>query len=364
MSAQKLYVAFILSFAQLSVELSMAQSGQLKVGDPAPSFEVQEWIKGKMIDQFESGKFYLIELGAVGCAPCRLAIPHLSELARKYSERLVIISVYTMESNPKDPTDLRYVDRVKKFINSVDDKIDYSVVVDVPQQNIYSKWGKAAGLNGIPSAFLVDGTGHVVWFGYASGLSLKEILAAAFSNNKALIEEVRKRSDERNAQMESSIREIFELEKRGKMNTAVAKLDSLMDAFPENQFFYLEKFDLLARADEHKAKAYLSWMLNNLTVKGFDWFHLIGPSYEHLRNPDYVLSRRVADRAIEQAETKSIRAAAMMGKAHMFRVQGDLQSAINCCLEALRLATEDGSNSAYYEQMLAVFRKLEAESNR
>jgi thiol-disulfide isomerase/thioredoxin len=358
-------VIFILSLYALSLVSiieSAAQQGFLKAGDLAPELRVQEWIKGSPIASYEPGKFYLIELGAVGCAPCRLAIPHLSEIAKTYKNRLEVISVFTLESNLSDPKDLHYLQRIKKFISSVDSKIDYSVVADSPEQYMYERWGKAAGVTAIPSAFVVDGsTKQIVWIGYIE--QIDEILAAVFSK-KISIEDVERKNAHSIDVMERLITKIKNLNQADDMELALAKMDSLIAAHPKSKYFYWIKFDLLAGTDDDKAYECLQLILDKYGVQDYDWFHLIYDTYGYAKKPNYDLAHQVADRAIAQGTTNILVALALVEKSVIYYKQGYIQNAIDCCEKALELAKKDASSPKelkHFEENLKSFKKLQEE---
>ena len=74
----------------------------LNVGDPAPKLAVSGWVKGEKVDQFEPGKTYVVEFWATWCGPCRVSIPHLTELAHKYKDKGVrFIGVNVWENDTK-----------------------------------------------------------------------------------------------------------------------------------------------------------------------------------------------------------------------------------------------------------------------
>jgi thiol-disulfide isomerase/thioredoxin len=78
----------------------LAAAEGLGVGDPAPKIEVKEFVKGDAVKDFEKGKIYVVEFWATWCGPCRVSIPHLTELQKKNKD-VVFIGVSVWEQDPK-----------------------------------------------------------------------------------------------------------------------------------------------------------------------------------------------------------------------------------------------------------------------
>jgi thiol-disulfide isomerase/thioredoxin len=132
--------------------------GLLGIGDAAPKLTVKEFVKGKAVTQFERGKIYVVELWATWCPPCRQTIPHLTKLQKKYQD-IAIIGVSVSE----DPAN------VKPFVEEMGEKMDYRVATD--QEDAMAKnWLQAAGQNGIPAAFIVNGDGKIAWIGHPAAM--------------------------------------------------------------------------------------------------------------------------------------------------------------------------------------------------
>ena len=133
--------------------------GGLGVGDPAPPLAVSKWLKGEPVLVFKGGTIHVIECWASWCGPCRMVVPHVSALQKKYPD-VVFIGVDVWE---KDPA------RGEAFVKDQGDRMDYRVAQDdlsSGEGKMATTWLKAAGQNGIPCAFVVDGKGRIAWIGH------------------------------------------------------------------------------------------------------------------------------------------------------------------------------------------------------
>jgi len=133
----------------------------LKVGDPAPTLHVAEWVKGKPVERFEPGKVYLVEFWATWCGPCIVSMPHLSALQGEYASRGVTVIGVTAE----DPRNS--LEKVKEMVQAKKDGMAYTVAWDQGRET-RTAYMTAAGQRGIPCGFLVDKTGKVAWIGHPS----------------------------------------------------------------------------------------------------------------------------------------------------------------------------------------------------
>lgn len=170
---------------------AMAQS--LNIGDKAPALKVTNWVKGKK-QTLGNGKFTVVEFWATWCGPCRMSIPHLTELAHKYKGKVNFVGVSIWEHSPAD-----YTKAVPAFVKDFGKKMDYNVATEGPNQFMAKKWMTAAGENGIPTAFLIDKNGKVAWIGHPmSGLdeAIGQLLSGKLNMQKARQERAKAKAEE------------------------------------------------------------------------------------------------------------------------------------------------------------------------
>ena len=133
----------------------------LKVGDPAPALHVSKWLNGKPVAKFETGKVYVIECWATWCGPCIRAIPHVSQMNTKFKDKgVVFIGMNVWEDDPSN---------VQPFVEKMGEKLNYVVALDVKEGDsgkTAEAWLTAAGRNGIPCSFVVDGQSRIAWIGH------------------------------------------------------------------------------------------------------------------------------------------------------------------------------------------------------
>ena len=141
--------AIVLSSVVLLVLVVVAPAwAQGMVGRPAPEISAPYWLNTPPLTlKGLAGKLVIVEFWATWCPPCRKSIPHLIELSKKYASQGVVFIGLTDE--PRDG--------VEPFAKQMG--MTYAVGGGT---NV----GAAYGVEGIPTAFLVDTAGKVVWEGH------------------------------------------------------------------------------------------------------------------------------------------------------------------------------------------------------
>ncbi len=141
----------------------------LMVGDKAPKLAIGEWVKGKPVKEFKKGEVYVVEFWATWCGPCIAGMPHVSELQEKYGDKVTILGVNIWD----EPGNVAPFMKDRGDKPSGDELMGYTVAIETKDNPdeirngvMAREWMKAAGRNGIPSAFIVDQEGRIAWMGH------------------------------------------------------------------------------------------------------------------------------------------------------------------------------------------------------
>lgn len=180
-----------------------APAVSLKAGDMAPAFVPGTWLKGEPIPGLAKGKVYVLEFWATWCGACKAAMPHVSELARKHAGKITFIGVNVQETGKScEEKDAR----AAEFVKASGEQMAYAVCRDTADEAINRNWLTAAGIQGIPSTFIIDKTGRIVWIGHPSSMdAVVEELAAGTFNYEA-----RQALEAANKKVEAAINQAFE----------------------------------------------------------------------------------------------------------------------------------------------------------
>jgi thiol-disulfide isomerase/thioredoxin len=266
----------------------------LRVGMAAPALKVAKWFKGTPVEKLETGKLYVVEFWATWCGPCRVSIPHLTELAHKHGGKVTFIGVSVWE-RPKDKTDEAIFALVEPFVKEMGDKMDYNVAADGIDKTMATTWMTAAERNGIPCAFIVGRDGKIAWIGHPAAMdkALDEVVAGTFDvQAEARRQEIEWRNRQDRAKLETPIREALKAKDN---KAAVEAIDKAIAAQPEmEQDLMPVKFRSLLQIDEVAGFAYLRTLLENGSIEkapfnAFNAALIVSQQGATLKNPDYAL---------------------------------------------------------------------------
>jgi thiol-disulfide isomerase/thioredoxin len=215
----------------------------LKPGDPAPPLAVSKWVKGEPVKKLEKGKVYVIECWATWCGPCVQAIPHVTELQKKYKDKdLVVIGMNVWENDDA---------AVEPFVKKMGDKMDYRVAMDDKSGGSRGKmaetWMQAAGRNGIPCSFIVDRDTKIAWIGHPMQMDrpLEQIIAGKFDAKK---------EGELTAKRDAALKQYQAGMQAKEYDKAMAAVDEIIAADPDNAAMYRPaKLQILMQKKDYKA---------------------------------------------------------------------------------------------------------------
>lgn len=140
---------------ELTREAIVLANTKARLGEPAAKLVIKDWTKGKAVDVRDGKAVYVVEFWATWCGPCRVSIPHLTELQKQWKDKGVVVVGVSDEP----------ASTVKPFVEKMGEKMDYVVACD-DNRLTYSGYMEAYGFNGIPTAFIVGRDGRVLWTGH------------------------------------------------------------------------------------------------------------------------------------------------------------------------------------------------------
>ena len=317
----------------------------LKIGDPAPKLQGGKWVQGDPVKSLEKDKAYIVEFWATWCGPCRDSIPHLNDVHNKFKDKgLVVIGQDCWE---KDES------LVEPFIKKMGDKMTYRVALDDKQGNekgiMAETWMEAAGRNGIPSAFLVDKTGHIAWIGHPMELEetvIEKVLAGNFDLKKAAAEYADREKNQKRM-MELS-REFSSNMAQKNWEKAEATLSEMEKMMPEKSRTSLEmaRFNLLLGKEDFAGATALALRVSdtnkeNVMLQNQLAWELI--THVGNKTPDLAAAQKIADRANDAAKGEN--PAILDTYARVLFMQGKKDKAVELQQKAVSLSEDDMKES-------------------
>lgn len=337
---KRLMVGVGVMLAALAVRAG-AQEG-LTVGDKAPALTVGDWVKGDPVKSFEPGKIYVVEFWATWCGPCKVSIPHLTELQKKYPD-VSFIGVSVFEDDPSG---------VAPFVKEMGDKMGYRVAVDkvadgasANEGAMAQNWMAAAGEQGIPAAFIVDKEGRVAWIGHPMSMDkpLEAIVAGTWDREKAA-------SDRKSAKTrEQRMGQLFaKLQQAGSPKAAASLLPEVEKMMAEDEEaagqLWQVKFAILLARDVNEAAEYAGTLVDspiaqNPQILNFLAWTIIDPEANRKPGKEAVATaRRLAQKACELTDWKEFAVLDTLALAEY--KSGDVKSALEHQEKAVKLAGE------------------------
>jgi len=322
-----------------------AKKPALAVGSPAPQLQVEKWVKGAPVAGFEKGKTYVVEFWATWCGPCIAGMPHLSALQRQFKDKgVTIIGVTSADTRGND------LPAVEAMVEDKGDVMDYTVAWDSGRMTS-DAYMKAAGRNGIPCSFLVDGAGKIAYIGHPMFLDLpmEQVVAgtwdiekgnAAIADAQARLGEIRKAIAQ---DPKSAIAKIAEFEGKFPIFASMVgsmKFDALMAAgdFPAA---YAAGGKLVDEAIQHGNSADLNAIAWKIVDPEADWATL-----------DLDLALRAATQGVAFSHEKDGAVLDTLARVHFLK--GDTKKAIEVQTKAVDVSK--GQMKESLEKTLAEYK--------
>jgi thiol-disulfide isomerase/thioredoxin len=321
----------IATAAQAGAEAkSEAEAGPtLKVGSKAPALTVEKWLKGDAIPEFKPGQAYVVEFWATWCGPCITAMPHLSKLAKKYKpDGIHFIGVNIWEQYGEST-----LADVTKFVAEQGDRMSYHVAYDGAKGVMAETWMKAAGRQGIPSAFIVDRTGTIAWMGHPMAMDMPLDMIAKNTWDPIKGPEMIK-------QAEAAMDKVFKAEDPASMLAEFTKFEA---AYPGMAAGMQDmKLGLLLENKKFTEGYALAKTMVDTAITERDaeklnqvaWM-IVSPEASHEQR-DSDLALRAAEKAAEFTENKSPDILDTLARAHF--VKGNVDRAIEVQTQAVGMA--------------------------
>lgn len=149
------------ALAALALAMTSTSATALSLGDPPPTLQVDQWLKGEPVESLAPDQTYVIFFWSTWCGdPCVRQYPVLAELARQHPD-VVFIGI-----NADKPCNEQ---KVAKYIEIMGDQMEFRIARDTPDAFMMQNWMKAAGQEGTPAAFIVH-QNQLAWIGHPDGL--------------------------------------------------------------------------------------------------------------------------------------------------------------------------------------------------
>ncbi|GAB4467783.1 MAG: hypothetical protein OHK0029_39840 [Armatimonadaceae bacterium] len=361
------FAALTAATAAVVLSIGAARAENLEISSPAPAVKVAKFVKGTPANMVKSGDSYtfkpgtihVVEFWATWCGPCRVSIPHITELAQKYKDKITVTGVSISEGDPA------YLAKVEKFVNEMGDKMAYNVAVDTePQGGFMAKnWMDAAGQNGIPTAFIVGKDGKIAWIGHPMAMDkpLAEIVAGTY-NASAAAEQMKKEKAEE-ARVNELGKVVNDRARQGDFKGAVAAIDAFKTEDEGMKArLAMVKVQLMSQYDEPGALQYVTSLSDGMfkddpmSLNELAW-SMVGDEPQW-KKPDYALALKLARRAAEL--TKNQEPPVLDTLAMAYYRAGNLGQAITTQKQAIALldkAKADAATRKEYTNRLEMFEK-------
>ncbi|MCZ6835409.1 MAG: redoxin domain-containing protein [Planctomycetota bacterium] len=323
----------------------------LTIGDAAPAIDIEHWVKGDKIDEFEKDKVYGLEFWATWCPPCVAAMPHLSKLQEKYKDYGV--TFIGVSDEPLETVEKFLTQKYKGDGKLQNERARYRLTTD-PDETVWKDYFKAAGRTGIPCTFIIGKTGEIEYIGHPMEMdeALEDVVhdkwdRAAF-----------KKKFEAEGKISNLMSNARAAQRDGNWEQAMGILEQALELDPENSGIQLQMIQInLVNLGEYES-GYT--MARGLVEKNWENANLLNAVAWMIVDTEGIEQRdlKLAMKATKQSNTLTDQKepALLDTLARVHYEQGDLKKAIKWQELASKLAGDDAMGRGIRE-VLEEYRK-------
>lgn len=297
----------------------------LTIGTTAPPLHLANWVKGSQIDKFEKDQIYVIEFWATWCGPCKVSMPHLSELQERFADDVTFIGI----SDEDEATVAEFLASNHDDSETWDEVVQYTLALEGQETPMTKSYMAAAGQDGIPTAFVVGRSGVIEWIGHPMAMDepLQSIVDGAWARD--VFAASFKAEQDRELAMQRASSKIRQAVKDENWDEALKIAESIREYYDSRTRFALMKANLLMQGGRlqealelYQEAAQSDWDSAG-TLNSIAW--TIATEFpEDARDLDWTL--KVARRASELTDDEN--AAILDTVARVFYEKGRLAEAI------------------------------------
>lgn len=195
----------------------------LRVGSPAPSIKVEDWLRGQPVTKFEPGKVYIIEFCATWCGPCIASMLNLVILQSKYRSNGVEVVGIAAHEQASTADEARA--SLDAWLTKSLPNLNFAIAFDYSGE-MNKLWMDPSVSVGIPSSFVVDRDGRFAFIGHPT--QLDNALPKVLNGSWALSDEAKALDAERITTGRRRKRELSQ--KRALVEPIFARLEAAMNS--------------------------------------------------------------------------------------------------------------------------------------